>query len=131
MSLAQLGRFHRSYNVRQDIVKQGDEATEFFILIDGVIGIYIDGVKVADVKTPGAYVGEMAAILNKPRNATMRCESNVNCYALPIDAFSKLLEANPDVAAKLIHSLAERLDKMTQAVEQLKAAKPTNQQTAA
>ena len=112
MGLAQLGRFLRSYEQGEHIVRQGDEATEFFILVEGIIGIYRDEAKVAQVSEPGAYVGGMAAILERPRTATMRCETPVHCYALPIDGFEKLIVSNPQIATKLVSSLATRLDRL-------------------
>lgn len=112
MGLAQLGRFLRSYEQGERIVHQGDEATEFFILVEGVVGVYRDDARVAKVCEPGSYLGEMAAILERPRTATMRCETPVQCYALPIGGFEKLIASNPDIATKLVVSLATRLDRL-------------------
>jgi len=112
MGLAQLSRFLRSYCEGDNIVEQGDESTEFFILVEGIVGIYRDDVKVAQVSEPGEYLGEMAAILNRPRSATARCESPVKCYALPISSFETLIISNPQIATKLAQTLAKRLDKL-------------------
>ncbi len=112
MGMAQLSRYLRSYREGDNIVAQGDESTEFFILVEGIVGIYRDDTKVALVSEPGEYIGKIAAFLNKPRSATARCESPVQCYALPISSFETLIVSNPQIATKLAQTLAKRLEKL-------------------
>ncbi len=131
MGLAQLFRFRRTYKQGDVIATQGKQAEEFFILEEGTIGIYRYDVKVAEVNEPGAYVGEMAMLLNQARNATMKCETQVICYALPAQGLEKMMESTPDISLKLIHSLAERLDQTTRQLDSQEQAPPVEPPQAA
>ncbi len=122
MGLAQLARFRRTYNAGDVICRQGEEAHEFFILESGAIGIYCNDQKVAQVDVVGDYIGELGVLLKQKRNATMKCEEPTQCFALPANGLDRLLAANPDVAMKLIISLAQRLDETTGKLHALHAA---------
>jgi len=104
------------------ICQQGEEAHEFFILESGIIGIYCGDYKVAQIDEVGAYLGELGVLLKQKRNATMKCEAAATCYALPAMGLDKLLAADPDIAMKLINSLAQRLNETTRQLHKLRAA---------
>ena len=114
-------RFLTAYASGGMICQQDEAADTFFILLQGVIGVYRDGEKVTELDEAGTYVGEMAALLKQNRNATLVAESDVACYALPIGGLDKLLDASPDALLKLLRTLAERLDETTRRVAELEA----------
>jgi type IV pilus assembly protein PilB len=102
--------YRRTFKQGQDLATEGELAESFFILIEGMVGIYREGKRIADISEPGVYIGEMAALLHQPRNATMKAETNVTCYAMPSASLGKVVEACPQVMLKLIRTLAQRLD---------------------
>jgi len=110
MSGTALERFKRSYKQGDHLGDEGDEADAFFVLIEGEVGIYVGDKQVAVIKEPGSYFGEMAALLNQTRTATMICETNAAVYAMPIHGLENLIKSNPKMAIKLARMLAERLD---------------------
>jgi len=53
------------------LVSQGDPGDDVFILLDGVLGLEIDGRQLAEIG-PGAVIGERAALEGERRTATLR-----------------------------------------------------------
>ena len=53
------------------LVKQGERGCDMFLLLEGVLGVEIDGQTVAEVG-PGALLGELAILGNGRRTATLR-----------------------------------------------------------
>jgi hypothetical protein len=53
------------------LVEQGDEGSEMYVLLDGVLAVEVDGAPVAQVG-PGAVLGERALLEGGRRTATLR-----------------------------------------------------------
>ena len=53
------------------VVEQGSEGDEVFLLLDGVLGVEVDGEVLAEVG-PGAILGERAVLEGGRRTATLR-----------------------------------------------------------
>ena len=58
------------------IIKKGGQADCMFIIYSGIVGVYIDGKKVAE-RTAGQVVGETALDSDRPRNADVQAEGVV------------------------------------------------------
>ena len=58
---------------------------------------------------PGASFGEIALIDRRPRTATVVAASDVRAFGLPVFVFRPFVEARPEVAWKLLESMADRL----------------------
>ncbi len=110
LSKADLAQYKQIYKAGELLCKQGGAADVFYILAEGIIGVYCDDQLINHVNEPGAYVGEMAALLGQPRNASLKAETPLSVYALPVNVLPKLLKTNPDIANKLMSTLARRLD---------------------
>jgi CRP-like cAMP-binding protein len=110
MSDNPLARFKRSYKKGDHLGDEGDVADAFFVLIEGDVGIYVAEKQVAVINEPGSYFGEMAALLEQKRTATMICQTDVAVYAMPIHGLENLIKSNPQMAIKLARMLAKRLD---------------------
>ena len=59
------------------LTRQGDEGTEVFLLLNGVVGVEVDGEPIADVG-PGAILGERAALEGGVRTSTLRALTKVS-----------------------------------------------------
>jgi CRP-like cAMP-binding protein len=55
----------------ETLTEQGEEATELYLLLDGVLSVEVDGEALAKVG-PGAIVGERALLEQKRRTSTLR-----------------------------------------------------------
>jgi CRP-like cAMP-binding protein len=55
----------------ETLVEQGEPGSDMFLLLEGVLGVEIDGQTVAEVG-PGALLGELAILGDGRRTATLR-----------------------------------------------------------
>ena len=74
----------RSLQEGETLVSQGQQGTEIFLLLDGLLVVEIDGVEVAEVG-PGAVVGEQAALGSGLRTATLRAATKARVAVIPSD----------------------------------------------
>ena len=66
-----------------DLVRQGEVGHEMFLLLDGVLGVGVDGERVAELG-PGALIGERALIEGGQRTATLTALTR--CKVAVLDA---------------------------------------------
>jgi hypothetical protein len=64
------------------LMTQGEVGDEVFLLLDGVLGVDVDGTSWAELG-PGAVVGERAALEGGARTATLRAVTPVRVAAVP------------------------------------------------
>jgi hypothetical protein len=60
----------RRLKVGDTLARQGEEATDLYLLVDGVITVDVDGNDVASLG-PGAFIGERAVLEGRRRTATL------------------------------------------------------------
>jgi ATP-binding cassette subfamily B protein len=89
------------YEFGDVIVRQGDEADAFYILISGrarAIKAQADGQEIAlATLRPGDSFGEAALADGGRRNATIRCSTAVDVLRLDRESFLKLLDEEPEL----------------------------------
>eukprot|EP00747_Dinoflagellata_sp_TGD_P102334 gnl/TRDRNA2_/TRDRNA2_168640_c6_seq19.p1 gnl/TRDRNA2_/TRDRNA2_168640_c6~~gnl/TRDRNA2_/TRDRNA2_168640_c6_seq19.p1 ORF type:complete len:798 (-),score=222.77 gnl/TRDRNA2_/TRDRNA2_168640_c6_seq19:147-2540(-) len=78
----------------QDVIKQGDEGAEFFVINKGEASVHIKGAdgtstKVATLKV-GDYFGENALLRSEPRTATIKADVALSCLKITRDKFQEL-----------------------------------------
>jgi hypothetical protein len=66
----------RRLKTGETLVNQGDEGTEMFLVLDGVLAVEVDGNQLAEIG-PGAILGERAHLEGGRRAATLRAMTNV------------------------------------------------------
>lgn len=96
----------------QNVVKQHDEGSSLFVLIDGLLDIYIagpDGIdrKVAEV-SPGGVFGEMSLLTGAPRGATVKARIDSRVYEITKDALAVVLAEDHQVVDRMSTMLASR-----------------------
>lgn len=112
--LARLGRavVERSYKKGETIVKEGEQAVAFFIVINGKVEVTAGGgtkkQKFADMG-PGGVFGDMALLDGGPRTATVRALEDTTCLVLSRWDFVAELRTNPQIAVGMLPILAKRL----------------------
>ena len=86
----------RRFEDDEKIIRQGDEGTAFFLLVDGEVIVSASSeetqepVEVGRLKK-GDYFGEVALITRQPRAATVTACGSVECVMLDIKVFTRLL----------------------------------------
>ena len=80
----------------------------FFVVDSGELSVEVHGAAVLTIGS-GSSFGEIALIDRRPRTATVTAASDVVAYGLPVFVFRPFVEARPEVAWKLLESMADRL----------------------
>ena len=95
----------RSFRDGDRIVLEGDEGLTFFVIEDGNATVSVRGQVVAELG-PGDHFGEIALVDRGRRAATVVANGDVRTHMLPIWNFRPLVEGNPELAWKLLETLA-------------------------
>ncbi len=95
------------------LFKQGDNSRELYILNSGAMEVIVDNQTVAEIDERGSFFGELAAILNEPRNATIKTKTQCECIVIPTKYVEAVITAKPEIGLNLIKILARRLKKTT------------------
>ncbi len=90
------------------IATEGVEGLNFFIVESGEASITVKGNAVATLG-PGSSFGEVALVDKSARSATVTATTPIVAYALPIWSFRPFVEQRPELAWKLLQTLAEML----------------------
>ncbi len=90
------------------LMREGESASSFVVLVAGSAEVTRDGKHVADLG-PGAMIGEMAILMDRPRTATVTATSGSEILVGERRSFEALLEDVPGLARRVLHSLAERV----------------------
>lgn len=108
------------------LIREGEQSGQMYIALEGHLSITRGGEELA-VLAPGAHVGEMALLEDRPRSATVRAVEPSRALLLEREPFFRLLHKDPALGVKLLITLAKelssRLDAATQLV--LEIAHPT------
>ena len=91
-----------------EIVRQGDEGREFFMVTEGSVAI----VRSENGKdetlnrlNAGSYFGEVALIKNQPRNASVIATEPTTCYVLDREEFRAVVDASDSFGSELRKSV--------------------------
>jgi glutaminase len=91
------------------IVRQGDAADKFFLLMKGRVSVTIalpnGQLKRLATLSPGMAFGELALIDRAPRSADVRADEAVECFSMSIERFDALAAASPTIKIKLLENL--------------------------
>jgi CRP-like cAMP-binding protein len=90
------------------LTREGAVGHECFILTEGEAVVTMRGRKIARLGR-GAIIGEMAAIDNKPRSATVATTKPTRVLVMTNRQFAAIAEQCPSVARKVMRTLAQRL----------------------
>ncbi len=78
----------RRVEIGEALVEQGEEGSELFLLLDGVLDVEVDGQTVTQVG-PGAMLGEHAVLGGGRRTATLRAATPCRVLVLDADQISR------------------------------------------
>ena len=102
----------QSYQVGQDVVRQGDTGVGAFIIRSGRVEVVQEhnGVteRLGELRS-GDVFGEMALLDEFPRSATVRALEPTTCLGIQRWHFKGILESHPQIALALLPVLTRRL----------------------
>ena len=101
------------------ILKQGQVNEHLYFLINGQIGVYVDGGRVSKLQRKGDLLGEMSVISRKPAGATILSESPVTLLRMDSKIFLNMAGPDRDLYLSILYRiyatvLAEKLDSTNQ-----------------
>lgn len=91
-----------------EIVTEGKIGHEFYLILSGEASVKRGRRKVATLG-PGNYFGEMALLDRGPRSATIVADTDMELFVISQREFMAVLDRIPQVAHKLLVSMAARL----------------------
>lgn len=106
-----LKQFQKTFESKTVIFKEGGEGTDLYILVKGSVSVLKGIKKVAEIKDPGSYFGEMSPLLNTPRTATIVTNEISTFMIIPAKNLNVLIN---DAGIKLAKILAGRVGDTTQ-----------------
>jgi Fe-S-cluster-containing hydrogenase component 2 len=103
----------QSLRAGEAVLTEGESGTDVYVIRRGsmIVEKTIGGKPVFLNYLPaGSYVGEMALLDGKPRNATVRAAIRSEVIRLPGEAFARLLEKKPELRRTALVASAARRD---------------------
>jgi CRP-like cAMP-binding protein len=98
----------RRFSAGDKVALEGEGGLMFFVVDSGELDVEVHGEPVATMG-PGASFGEIALIDRRPRTATVTAKTDVVAFGLPVFVFRPFVESRPQLAWKLLESMADRL----------------------
>jgi CRP-like cAMP-binding protein len=91
------------------VLKKGGVARNMFVVLEGTLEVR-DGDELLRVMSPGDVFGEIAFLLGQPRSADVYAATDgVRVLSLSEGTIRKLIESDPDVAARLLLNISKIL----------------------
>ena len=101
----------RQFAAGTTIIEQDDVGGSVFVLVEGTVSIERDDTVLAVLDTPGAMLGEMSTVLQRPASASVT--AMVDTTLLVATDGAAYLREHPDVLLEVARTLATRLDNLT------------------
>jgi CRP-like cAMP-binding protein/CheY-like chemotaxis protein len=101
------------------ILKQGQSNDHLYFLVDGLVGVYVDGGRVSKMQRTGDLMGEMSVISNCNSTATLLTETNVTVVRVNANTFLNAAGPKRDHYLSILYRiyatvLAEKLSSTNQ-----------------
>lgn len=110
------------YKVGETIIKQGSTSKGFYILEKGAVEIHKDGIMLNVLIYPGTVFGEIGDILGNARTCTIKARSHTTVTKYDCPDLQTLVKDYPEIAVKIMETLASRLERTTQKLADLSSS---------
>jgi len=98
-------------NAGRVLMREGETGQEFFVIIDGQVGIDRGGSRVRTLG-PGDFFGEVALLSEGPRTATATSDTPAHLLVLGHREFHSLMAQFPTIQTSVLNCLAGRLRRL-------------------
>jgi len=98
----------RSYKKGGEIVKEGEQAVAFYVIVKGKAEVTKGG-DVLHTFLAGDCFGEMALLDGWPRSATIRAAEDTECLVMTRWDFTAELRTNPSIALAMLPVMSKRI----------------------
>lgn len=100
---------------------EGSRSREAYVLLQGELEVMKAGRRIASINESGAFVGEMATLLECTRTATVRALRNSVLLQITEEDFQYFLQSAPALAFRLAKNLARHLHATTTKLKALQS----------
>ena len=124
-----LDRFARDFKAGTVLFEEGQPGDYMYVVTRGEVEIRRkvgDLDRVLAVLPAGEFFGEMAILNSRPRSATAVVRTDSRLLVIEGSTFEAMLRARPEIAMRMIKSLALRLESANQQVELLLLPTPNH-----
>jgi CRP-like cAMP-binding protein len=124
-----LERFGRDFPAGTVLFEEGQPGDYMYVVQNGEVEIRRqvgETERVLAVLPPGEFFGEMAILNGRPRSATAVVKTQARLLVIEGKTFEAMLRARPEIALRIIKSLATRLESANQHVELLLLPTPNH-----
>ena len=97
----------QTYMADRGVLTEGLTGMDFFLILDGEAVVHHEGEELARLH-PGDFFGEVAALDDGPRTASVRTVTQVRCLGLPNGSFRSFLERHPRFAINVLQAVVRR-----------------------
>jgi CRP/FNR family transcriptional regulator, cyclic AMP receptor protein len=97
------------------LTAEGDRGFEFFVIVAGRATVTRAGRKVGELG-PGDFFGELALLIDAPRNATVTAATPMEAIVLSRREFDAALAEAPRMTRKIMTGMAARLAELDRTV---------------
>jgi CRP-like cAMP-binding protein len=98
----------RTYAEGDTVLKQGLSGSGFFVIVDGLVAVVIDGTERAQLGR-GEFFGEISILLGVPAVGDVRATSHLRCLVLQADRLEGFLVGHPRVMFRMLQAQTRRL----------------------
>ena len=127
MQLANIGSHMdvRVYEKGDCILREGERGDSMFVIISGQVKVYSvesgDRSREVILKTlgPGEFFGELPLFDQEPRSASVAAMDQCRLQILSYASFRRSIETSPDIAQRVMETLARRLRAATRKIGDL------------
>jgi CRP/FNR family transcriptional regulator, cyclic AMP receptor protein len=97
-----------SYGEGEWIIRQGDERSALYMILEGEVTTVIDDVDIR-VLPKGSFFGEVSVLLDEPTSASIVTRTPVTCLLVPDSDVEDFLLSHPQVMFRILKAEARRL----------------------
>jgi len=117
MSSQTIGSFRKHFTKGEVVIREGEQDSQILLPEQGVLDIFVHGRKVnsIDASVSQDFIGEIGAILNVPRTATVVAATDCVAICLPKIELEAVMKNAPSLGVKLVRSLCKKLVNSTTA----------------
>ena len=115
-------RFGRFYPQGQYVCREGEGGREMFYILSGKVQVEKKAGETTKLLTemgPGDYFGEMAALIESPRTASVRTLTDCDIAVIDSGTFRNLIKQYGNVAVLILREMSVRLKNTTRKLEEL------------
>ncbi len=113
----------RRYKKNTIVVTKGDDSDSLYVILSGRLRVYLDDEQGNEITIrnlePGEAFGELALLSGEPRAANVVTLQDSELSVVSKQDFMSCLTSNPSIAFRIIKSLVERIQAMTEDISSL------------